>query len=124
MSNLYNNERSVLLVQSVPVIKDPKELHTILVFSLRSLWGDLESHSGDIRVLKSRQSTDIFLLEVHCRSESVPAVRSALTLVTTPSYLDDVLYRFDVLDVQEEEEESSATERNNLHDPKTSVSYT
>jgi hypothetical protein len=103
MRNPYINERSVLLVRSSPVIKDPKELHTILVFSLRHLWGDLESHSCDVLVRKRRNDlANDASLAVHCRSESVPAIRAALTMVTTPPYLDDTLYRFDVLEIQEE----------------------
>lgn len=112
MKSLYNNEVSVLIVRSLPVIDDPKELHTILVFSLRHLWGDLESHSCDLKVRKhctTTNETDASplqpetLLAVQCRSESVSAVRAALTFVTPPSYLNDTLYRFDVLDVQNDE---------------------
>jgi hypothetical protein len=107
MRNHYSHERSVLLVRSFPVINDPKELHTILVFSLRHLWGDLESHSCDVVVRKRRnvppEDATALLLAVHCQSESVQAVRAALTIVTTPPYLDDTLYRFDVVEVLPEE---------------------
>ena len=72
---------------------------TILTCSLKSLWGDLEPHSCMIQVIKDE--TKQGLLVVRCRTDSMAAVRAALTLVTPPPYLESTLYRFDVIEVQE-----------------------
>lgn len=126
---------SRLLVRSVGrTVQDPRELQTILWFSLRNLWGELEAHSGHVQVTKqpsaslsltqensddddddndgdayprSRRSRDeSTLFEVTCLTESVDAVRAALTMVTPPPYLEKgvgeggvSLFRFDVLEV-------------------------
>jgi RNase P/RNase MRP subunit POP5 len=101
--------QSLIWVKSVPEVNDPREMKTILTFSLRSLWGDLESHSCDLSVEKvsngdagSRiDAGNSNLLVVRCRSDSVDAVRAALTLVTPPPYLEATLYQFDVVHIQE-----------------------
>jgi hypothetical protein len=113
-----SDERSALLVRSLPIIDDPKELYTILLFSLRDLWGELESHSCNVIVEKyqqyiyktifeqlcfTEQPEETLLFVVSCRSESVKEIRASLTLVTAPPYLSDISYRFDVLDVQDEQ---------------------
>lgn len=82
-------------MKSEPHVDDPKELQTILLFSLKSLWGDLEPHSCMLQVEKKGT-----VLVVRCPSESVAAVRAALTLVTPPPYLESTLYRFDVAEIQ------------------------
>lgn len=105
-------------------VHDPRELQTILLFSLRNLWGDLESHSGHVQVTKrptdqeeeeeeeedshsSHGADASTLFEVTCLTESVDAVRAALTMVTPPPYLQEgvgesvSLFRFDVLDVHQ-----------------------
>jgi RNase P/RNase MRP subunit POP5 len=112
-----SDERSALLVRSLPIIEDPKELYTILLFSLRDLWGELESHSSNVIVEKYQQyryktifeqlgftepPEETLLFVVSCRSESVKEIRASLTLVTAPPYLSDISYRFDVLDVHDE----------------------
>lgn len=99
---------SLIWVRTAPVVDDPRELQTILTFSLRSLWGDLESHSCDLTVEiapigdQGAATNGGALLVVRCRSDSVDAVRSSLTLVTPPPYLEGTVYQFDVIAIQED----------------------
>ena len=112
-----------LLVQTAPKINDPRELETILISSIRSLFGELEHHSCGISVVpysenddnlpnhveetslktsidrndSSSSSSSMFI--IHCHSDSLGAIRSALTMVTPPPYLSSKLFRFDVVRV-------------------------
>ena len=86
-----------LLVQTEPKLKDPRELETILTCSIRSLFGDFEHHSYGLRVSNS-EGHGTFL--VACQPGSVDAVRSALTMVTLPAYLESSTFRFDVVEVR------------------------
>jgi RNase P/RNase MRP subunit POP5 len=79
-------------------VEDPRELTTILQFSIRSLFGDLESHSYAVQITKA---TEVGKFIVSCSRSSVKAVRSALTMVTPPPYLESNIYRFDVVSVTE-----------------------
>jgi hypothetical protein len=107
------------------------------------LWGDLEAHSGHVQVTKrsassltnedgnddevhdnhpcarsrrSSQTDSTLLFEVICLTESVNAVRAALTMVTPPPYLEEgvgegvSLFRFDVL--EEVQQQSISDQRN------------
>lgn len=87
------NSTASFLVQSEPKVEDPREMKTILIFSLRSLWGDLEPHSYSVTVKKEGD-----LMRITCASESLDAVRSAITMVTPPPYLETTIYRFDVVE--------------------------
>jgi hypothetical protein len=51
-------------------------------------------------VQKDDSTSSEALLLVKCPTESVAAVRAALTMVTPPSYLASTVYRFDVVEVQ------------------------
>jgi hypothetical protein len=118
-------KKSKLIVRCCTPIYDPKELYTILLFSIRELWGDLESHSYDMTVEKYNVDQSLSIAKddqpsalttlsataigtngpptyfmVLCRSVSVSAIRASLTMVTTPPYLDDQIYQFDVIQVQ------------------------
>lgn len=90
--------RSCLLVrvQSEPKLDDARELETILVTSLRALFGEWEHHSCRIKVTRDGET----MFRVECLQTSVAAVRAALTMVTPPAYLDSTLFRFDVVQVQ------------------------
>ena len=100
--NFSVESRFLIRVKSTPKIEDPRELLTILTFSLRSLWGDLEPHSCDLTVDKAQNgisAEDAALLVVGCRSDSLGAVRASLTLVTLPPYLESIAYQFDVVEI-------------------------
>ena len=84
---------TIMRVQSTPRITDPKELHTIVLCSLESLFGKLQSHSIGLKV--TVDGSDLF---VQCRTESTKQVRAALTMVTPPPYLEDTVYCIDVLE--------------------------
>ena len=92
-----------LLIQTNPKIEDPRELETILVSSLRSMFGEFEPHSYGIKIIKTvdddDDETSLSDFAVVCQMKSMTAVRSALTMVTPPSYLDSKIYRFDVIRV-------------------------
>jgi RNase P/RNase MRP subunit POP5 len=90
--------KSVVTVQTTPAVTDPRELVTILTFSLRDLFGDLESHSCRLEVSVAEDSSHR-TLDIICLTDSVPAVRAALTMVTPPGYLSSTVYRFDVMKV-------------------------
>ena len=94
-----------LLVECKPRVKDPREMRTILVSSLRALWGDLETHSYGLVVTsieKESGSSSSNVLSIQCSPESLDAVRAALTLVTPPPFMmesSSLPYRFDVIDI-------------------------
>lgn len=94
------NATSLVLIRSKPLISDPRELATILTFSLRSLFGEVEHHSCSLEVmLHAEDNVDGATLSVKCPTESVPAVRAALTMVSVPVYLSSTIYLFDVVKV-------------------------
>jgi RNase P/RNase MRP subunit POP5 len=95
------NATSLVLIRSKPLISDPRELATILTFSLRSLFGEVEHHSCLLEVLLHPEDNNVdgATLSVKCPTESVPAVRAALTMVSVPVYLSSTIYRFDVVKV-------------------------
>lgn len=93
---------SCLTVRTSPVITDPAEMKTILLFSLRSLWGDLEPFSSDVVVRHPvNAEKKIGILIVECPSITVNQVRAALTLSSPPPYMEDIFFQFDVVDVEE-----------------------
>jgi RNase P/RNase MRP subunit POP5 len=96
----HTQKWSRIAVRTQPKIQDPREMKTILTFSLRALWGDLEPHSCVVDVQNDDSTSSEALLLVKCPTESVAAVRAALTMVTTPSYLASTVYRFDVVEVK------------------------
>lgn len=111
--------KSKLILRCVsPIIHDPKELHTLVLFSLRHLFGDLESHSynmiveffdiyenkadadADLRyAIDLCKDNDVPLFAIRCCAESVSAIRASLTIVTPPPFLEDALYQFDVIHI-------------------------
>ena len=77
-------------------------METILRFSLRGLWGDLEPFSSDVVVRHpDHAGKERGLLLVECPSKTVNQVRAALTFVSPPPYMEDTVFQFDVLDVKE-----------------------
>lgn len=86
---------SIIHVETTPPMADPKELTTILTFSLRDLFGDFEPHSCLLEISQGSEG----IMAVKCPTDSVKQVRSALTLVTPPSYIDTSHYRFDVVNI-------------------------
>ena len=125
-----SSSTSLVYVEAKPTIKDPRELVTILTYSLRSLFGELEYHSCQLQVqavrkenvvpleeddrggsgnshddseennVAAEETSKMMVMAVTCPSESVAAVRAALTMVTPPPYLSDSVYRFDILKVE------------------------
>jgi hypothetical protein len=122
---------SRLGVRCSPVITDPSEFSTILLLSIRSLFGELESHSIGLNILKNISSAsnttehdddnntqeqqqqdntnnnnnnnndnNNYQFIVECPNKSIDAIRASLTMVTTPSYLQSKIYRFDIINVE------------------------
>jgi len=103
-----------MIIQSLPVIRDPRELQTILTYSLRDLFGELETHSFSVEVKASTQQhysnnnssesnnkdAAIVMMIVECPSESAKQVRAAMTMCTPPPYLQDTHFRLDVMDLE------------------------
>ena len=129
MSSPSSSSMCRLGVRCSPVITDPSEFSTILLLSIRSLFGELESHSIGLNISSSSNNTDDnnstqeeeqdnnnnknsnsndnsnnsnnnyhFLVE--CHNKSIDAIRASLTMVTTPSYLQSKIYRFDIINVE------------------------
>ena len=103
-----------LVVQTMPAVTDPREMTTILTFSLRDLFGELEPHSCTIHVegpiskesslleennTSDKTPTSGALVIVKCPLESANQVRAAMTMISPPPYNETTLYRFDVLQV-------------------------
>lgn len=85
-------------VRCYPKIKDPSEFRTILITSIRSLFGELECHSFGLNIIPQQKPNDHeFIVEFYDKSMS--AIRASLTMITTPSYLQSKIYRFDVVQV-------------------------
>lgn len=105
LDNNNNNEdddTSLLWVRTEPHVQDPRELHTILTCSLRSLWGQWEPYSGSLQV-EVDSSDSSKLLIVQCPRAYVRQVQAALTMVTLPEYMEDdnsVVYQMDVVKIQ------------------------
>jgi len=83
----------MLTVLSEPTLDDPRELETILIASLRALFGDWEPYSCQIKVKRAKAAG--YCIEFPASSEG--AIRCALVMVTTPAYFSSMLYRFDVI---------------------------
>ena len=97
---------SYALVQTTPAIKDPKELNTIISTSLKSMFGDCQSHTVDLLVLSCRpcsekykhinsKGNNTYEAIIKCQTKSLPYVRAALTFPSPPVYLSDTLYCID-----------------------------
>ena len=110
-----------LIVRSTPPITDPRELETILQFSLRNLWGELEPHSAGLEVQnvathhcdnsqsqeppeldQQQQQPPPPLLQVACTENSAPFIQAALTWSTLPPYMEGLLYRIDVVAIEKD----------------------
>mmetsp|Transcript_17572 Transcript_17572/g.38404 ORF Transcript_17572/g.38404 Transcript_17572/m.38404 type:complete len:117 (-) Transcript_17572:1066-1416(-) len=99
---------SRLGIRCSPLIQDPSEFITIFVSSVRSLFGELESHSAGVKVSRVPDTQDgeyHFILE--CNKQSTNAIRASLTMITTPSYLEPSIYRFDVFSIEKGNIDSS-----------------
>jgi hypothetical protein len=92
---------SLIRVRTSPIVNDPKELSTILLLSLKELWGEFESHSHHIRVYSDSngENKEDSAFNIECASDSVEPVRAALTWPTLPAYMDESMYRFDTISV-------------------------
>ena len=91
-------------VRCYPKIKDPSEFRTILITSIRSLFGELECHSFGLNIIPQQKPNDgvddnNYQFVVECYDKSMSAIRASLTMITTPSYLQSKIYRFDVVQV-------------------------
>ena len=99
---------SYALVHTTPAIKDPKELNTIISTSLRSMFGDCQSHAIDLLVLgcrpcsakynRSNSKRNSYEAIIKCQTKSLPYVRAALTFPSPPVYLSDTLYCIDFVE--------------------------
>ena len=101
---------SQLHVRTNPHIADPREFHTILICSLRSLFGAIETehcnHLLKVDTTTSRRDNEKKkkknMILVTCCTESVPYIRAALTMITLPPYFEkDDIYQFDIVDCKE-----------------------
>ena len=84
-----------MLVEAKPVVTDPRELLTIIRSSLKSLFGEMETHGCVVEVVEAARPFCI----VKCPASSVAATRAALTFPMPPPYLQSTHYRFDVLQI-------------------------
>lgn len=93
-----------ITVRCSPEISDPSEMHTILVSSIRSLFGELESHSFGMEVKalpaldsdNNKSPLDHFTID--CKEDSVDAIRASLTMATTNQFGRKTVYRFDIVE--------------------------
>jgi RNase P/RNase MRP subunit POP5 len=92
-----------LAVRCAPELSDPSELTSILITSIRSLFGELEFHSFGMTVTKApNKHHDIYHFIIECQPQSIDSIRASLTMVTTPCYLESSVYRFDSFILEEE----------------------
>jgi hypothetical protein len=86
-------------------LSDPREVQSILLHSLRQLWGELEPHGSQLTVSLLSAAADEPQFRIECDQQSVSPVRAACTFLSPPSYLlsgndtisSTTVYRFDVL---------------------------
>lgn len=102
--------QQLVVVRTSPVVKDPRELQTILIVSLRSLYGELEPHSCVTSVLEIRGDKAL----IRCPTGSTASVRAALTLCTLPHYMHHNTMQFDVLEIIQDD--SSSTSKDAMAD--------
>jgi len=99
-----------VLFRTMPYFNDSNELNAIILSSLRSMFGTMNIH--DVTVIKcyipSNNNDDncnniINNLSgeaiLRVKESKLPFVISALTLTHSPSYLNDIVYRFDFIRV-------------------------
>lgn len=88
-------------IRCLPLIHDLSEFTTILLSSLRSLFGEMECYSAKIKVSKvaNAQEEDYQFL-VECDRQSKNAIQASLTMITTPTYLSPNVYRFDAISLE------------------------
>lgn len=101
----YLHKMSKVTIRTTPAVKDPRQLESIIIASLRSLFGDCQAYSCELRVLECRpcpssgsikfQNSYDAILE--CPNSSVEHIRAALTFSSTPKFLDGEIYRIDFL---------------------------
>lgn len=99
--NIMNSERIQsgmcrLTVRSDPSVIDSRELESILLTSLRALFGEWNQHCFKVEA----ECVGDGLFFVDCSSQSLGAVRSALAMNSPPPYLKSALYLFDVVAVE------------------------
>ena len=88
-------------IRCLPEIRDPSEFTTILVASLRSLFGEMEHYSANVKVSQAGNvQNEDYQFIVECDGQSKNAIRASLTMVTTPIYLASNVYRFDVISLE------------------------
>mmetsp|Transcript_10280 Transcript_10280/g.13013 ORF Transcript_10280/g.13013 Transcript_10280/m.13013 type:complete len:116 (+) Transcript_10280:82-429(+) len=110
---------SKALLHISPPIYDTRELQTLLLYSLRSLFGDCQSYSEGMNVLQCRRRTSEVPrtnTSTHSRdgnsdSESeaiiqfptniLKYIRAACSCVSPPPFLDDTIYRIDFVKCDE-----------------------
>ena len=102
MTQATQSQYADLWISSKPLIKDPRELQTILTTSLRALRGNWESYSTQLRVQSAQNNNhdNPPLLLVTCLAEHAPQIQAALALVTPPPYLEEELYCLDVVKME------------------------
>lgn len=85
-------------IRCLPLIQDPSEFTTILVSSLRSLFGEIECYSANIKISQVASTHDEdYQFIVECDGQSKDAIRASLTMPTAPTYLASNVYRFDAI---------------------------
>ena len=80
-------------------VNSASEFNTILISSIRALFGELTPHSFGLKVAANTQQGD-YQFVVECQKESTEAVRASLTMVTAPTFLQSTIYRFDVVRIE------------------------
>ena len=100
MSDNYTDQSLItkMVVRSTPPIQDLREATTIVITSLRALFGELEHYSCTMHLEQIHEKDKNTLFVIKCPKQSVAAIRASLTMVTTPHYLDNI-YRFDVVEI-------------------------
>lgn len=125
-NNTQHSSIKSIRIRTTPPIKDPKELESIITASLRSLFGDYQPYSCDLRILKCQPCCRSFATEsllpknrnndtnddddddtehsydaiLECPSWSEKYVRAALTFSSIPPFLQGSVYRIDFLQSQ------------------------
>jgi hypothetical protein len=72
-----------MLIECSPALSDKRELETIIMSSLRSLFGVLDTSTATVIEIKGNKAI------IQCDSSCLASVRAALTWSTPPPYLQE-----------------------------------
>lgn len=95
----HKKKSAVMTLRTDPPMTCPRELETVLVASLRALFGAWEPYSARMTVTKLPNTNADFVIRCQNSGDTVDKIRVAATMVSTPAFMNSGVLRLDVVDV-------------------------